>query len=97
MGCSFDGEERKRVFISSFNIIVITVIIMPVIRDTQRVWLRDLAIPVRRYNQLSYEATDVGNVSFVGSNHPVRNEFEVMYEVSYDLRSNERSFMQLRI
>ena len=53
---------------------------------------------MRRSNQLSYEATDVENVSFVGSNQPVRNEFEVIYEVSYDLRSNnERSFMQLRI
>ena len=29
---------------------------------------RDLAIPVRRSNQLSYEATDVGRWSFVGSN-----------------------------
>ena len=31
---------------------------------------RDLAIPVRRSNQLSYEATDVGSWSFVGSNVP---------------------------
>ena len=30
-------------------------------------------IPVRCSNQLSYEATDVGNWSFVGSNEPVRN------------------------
>ena len=35
---------------------------------------RDLAIPVRRSNQLSYEATDIGSWSFVGSNVPVRNE-----------------------
>ena len=35
---------------------------------------RDLEIPVRRSNQLSYEATDVGSWSFVGSNVPVRNE-----------------------
>ena len=34
----------------------------------------DLAIPVRRSNQLCYEATDVGSWSFVGSNEPVRNE-----------------------
>ena len=38
------------------------------------VWIRDLAIPVRCSNQLSYEATDVGSWSFVGSNGPVRNE-----------------------
>ena len=38
------------------------------------------AIPVRRFNQLSYEATDVGNWSFVGSNEFVRNECEMMYE-----------------
>ena len=38
------------------------------------VWTRDLAIPVRRSNQLSYEVTDVGSWSFVGSNFPVRNE-----------------------
>ena len=29
------------------------------------VWTRDLAIPVRRSNQLSYEATDVGSWSFL--------------------------------
>ena len=34
----------------------------------------NLAIPVRSSNQLSYEATDVGSWSFVGSNGPVRNE-----------------------
>ena len=44
------------------------------IQDFNGVWTRDLAIPVRRSNQLSYEANDVGNWSFVGSNGPVRNE-----------------------
>ena len=44
-------------------------------QDLNGVWTRDLAIPVRRYNQLSYEATDVGTSwSFVGSNGPLRNE-----------------------
>ena len=39
------------------------------------VWkLEKFAIPVRRSNQLSYEATDVGTWSFVGLNEPVRNE-----------------------
>ena len=32
-------------------------------QDYNGVWTRDLAIPVRRSNQLSYEATDVGNWS----------------------------------
>ena len=36
---------------------------------------------MRRSKQLSYEATDVGNWSFVGSNEPVRNECEVIYEM----------------
>ena len=44
------------------------------IQDFNGVWTRDLAIPVRRSNQLSFEATDVGSWSFVGSNVPVRNE-----------------------
>ena len=34
------------------------------------VWTRDLAIPVRRSNQLSYEATEVGSWSFLSSNEP---------------------------
>ena len=46
------------------------------IQDFNGVWTRDLAIPVRRSNQLSYEVTDVGSQSFVGSNEPVRNECE---------------------
>ena len=37
--------------------------------------------PVRRSNQLSYDVIDVGSWSFVGSNEPVRNECEVIYEV----------------
>ena len=44
------------------------------IQDFNGVWTRDLAIPVRRSNQLSYEATDDGSWSFVGSNVLVRNE-----------------------
>ena len=44
------------------------------IQDFNGVWTRDLAILVRRSNQLRYEATDVGSWSFVGSNVPVRNE-----------------------
>ena len=50
-------------------------------QDFNGVWNRDLAIPVRRSNQLSYEATDVVRWSFVGSNEPVRNEWEVIYDM----------------
>ena len=44
----------------------------------QRGLNRDLAIPVRRSNQLSYEATDVVSWSFVSSNEPVKNGCEVI-------------------
>jgi len=37
-------------------------------QDFNVVWTRDPAILRRRYNQLNYEATDVGSWSFVGSN-----------------------------
>ena len=43
-------------------------------QDFNGVWTCDLVIPVRRSNQLSYEATDVGSWSFVGPKEPVRNE-----------------------
>ena len=59
------------------------------IQDFNRVWTRDLAIPVRRSNQLSYEATDVGSWLFVGSNGPVRNESMMkwyMKWIIYELR-----------
>ena len=58
-------------------------------RTSNGVWTRDLAIPVRRSNQLSYEATDVGSWSFVGSNGPVRNESMMkwyMKWIIYELR-----------
>ena len=35
---------------------------------SRRSWTRDLAIPVQRSNQLSYEATEVGSWSFLSSN-----------------------------
>ena len=38
------------------------------IKELNGVWTRDLAIPVRRSNQLSYETTDVGSWSFVCKN-----------------------------
>ena len=36
------------------------------------IWTRDLAIPVRRSNQLSYEATNVGSWSIMCSYAPVK-------------------------
>ena len=48
-------------------------------QDFNGVWTRDLAIPVRRSNQLSYEATDVESWSFVSSNEPVKSGCEVIY------------------
>ena len=33
-----------------------------------RVWTCDLAIPVQRSNQLSYEATNIGNKSYIDIN-----------------------------
>ena len=42
----------------------------------------DLAIPVRRSNQLSYEATDIGSWSFVGSNEPFGF---IQFELSHNL------------
>ena len=45
---------------------------------------RDLAIPVRRSNQLSYEATDVGSRSIVGSYVPVKEmNVNVVYEINH--------------
>ena len=54
-------------------------------QDFNRVWTCDLAIVVRRSNQLSYEGTDVGSWSFVGPKEPVRNECEVIYEIFHIL------------
>ena len=68
-------------------------------QDFNGVWTRDLAIPVRCSNRLSYEATDVGSWSFKGPKEAVRNECEVIIwnisfielrmwnPVSYDPRS----------
>ena len=51
------------------------------IQELNGAWTRDLAIPVRQSNQMSYEATNVGNWSFVGCNEPVWNECQVIYEI----------------
>ena len=49
-------------------------------QDFNRVWTRDLATPVRRSNQVNYEATDAGSWSFVSSYEPVKNGCEVRME-----------------
>ena len=41
---------------------------------SQKIHLFCSLIPLRGSNQLSYESTDAGSWSFVGSNVPVRNE-----------------------
>ena len=53
------------------------------IQDFNGVWTRDLTVPVRHSNQLSYEATDVGSWSFVGSNVPVRNESTMKWYIKW--------------
>ena len=60
------------------------------IQDFKAVWTRDLAIPVRRSHQLSYEATDVGSWSFVGSqmtssHNPIVIASYCNWRVSYTL------------
>ena len=47
---------------------------------------RDLTILVRRSNQLSCEATDIGSWSFVSSNEPVKDGCEVIYEMFHILK-----------
>ena len=66
-------------------------------QDFNGVWTRDLAMPVRRSNQLSYEATDVGSWSFVGSNVPVMNEStnEKLYEMDRILNCWSPEFLRL--
>ena len=64
------------------------------IQDFNGVWTCDIAIPVRRSNQPSHEATDVGSWSFVGSNGPVRNESMMKWYMKWiiwtaDMKSNE--------
>ena len=69
------------------------------IQDFNGVWTRDLAIPVRRSNQLSYEATDVGSWSFAGSNVPVRNEStqEPIWSVQLPYSVCETAFSQVSL
>ena len=65
-------------------------------QDFTGVWTRDLAIPVRRSNQLSYELSyeamnwamkplTLGAGHFGSSNEPVKNGREVIYEMFHIL------------
>ena len=72
------GNEIKwRMILAVLNVIY-------VIQVFNRIWTRDLAIPVRRSNQLSYEATDVGSWSIMCSYVPVK-EVNVtnVYEINH--------------
>ena len=67
-------------------------------QDFNGIGTRDLAIPVRRSNQLSNEATDDESWSFVSSNEPVKNDYEVIYEMFYILNficSTESSLLAI--
>ena len=46
-------------------------------QDFNRVWTSYLLILVWRSNQLSYEATDVGNWCFVGPKEPIKNDVKL--------------------
>ena len=66
-------------------------------QDFNGVWTRDLAIPVRRSNQLSYEATDVGSWSFVSSNEPVKHGCEVIYEMFNNNNNKVLVCLQIKV
>ena len=56
------------------------------IQDLNGVWTRDLAITGAMLSQLSYEATDVGSRSIVGSYVPVKemtlNDIIISYVIN---------------
>ena len=62
------------------------------IQDFNRVWTRDLAITDATLYQLSYEATDVGSRSIVGSYVPVKEmSINDISNKSYTNRANEKN------
>ena len=70
------------------------------IQDFNVVWTRDLAIPVRCSNLLSYEATDVGSWSIMSSYVPVKEMNVIdLYEINHirtaEMKSNEEWSSQL--
>ena len=70
------------------------------IQDFNGVWTRDLAIPLRCSNLLSYEATDVGSWSIMSSYVPVKEMNVIdLYEINHirtaEMKSNEEWSSQL--
>ena len=79
-------------------------------QDFNGISTRDLAIPVRCSNQLSYEATDVGSWSLLSSQLPVISNYEWKIYMKYNIyctagmksnetmlsRSDERKFLLRR-
>ena len=64
------------------------------IHDFNRIWTRDVAIPVRCSNQLSYEATDVGSWSIMCLYVPVKemnvtNEYQINHIRTAERKANE--------
>ena len=53
-------------------------------QDFNGVWTRDLAIPVQRSSQLSYEEIDVDSWSFVSYNEPMKNGCETAFVCGYE-------------
>ena len=76
------GNEIK------WRMILAVVNVIYAIQVFSRIWTRDLAIPVRRSNQLSYEATDVGSWSIMCSYVPVK-------EVNFDKCIWNKSYVHL--
>ena len=84
--------------------------ILKIFQDFNGIWTRDLAIPVRCSNQLSYEATDVGSWSLLSSQLPVISNYEWKIYMKYIIyctagmksnetmlsRSDERKFLLRR-
>ena len=48
------------------------------VRDFNGIWIRDVSMPVRRSNQLSYETTNVERWSIMGSYVPVKKIIIIM-------------------
>ena len=69
-------------------------------KDLNGVWPVISRYPLRRSNQLSYEATDVGSWSFVDPKEPVRNAMwshNMKYYIYWtgDVKSSELLYLHL--
>ena len=69
------------------------------LKKINSVWTRGLAIPVRCSNQLSYEATDVGSRSIVGSYVPMKemdvNEICYFINIIHKWRSRGKYYLEV--